>query len=249
MNNSIHLIILSIAVLAGGYYVYKELNKLKKQMKLLEDKDVQNKEGTQLSNTNIEGTTNTLVSEQMRNSEITHPQYEYTDNELTEGRLERDFANFSYESDTGESDSQEVSLKQEEKQVNEYTHQMLNNDTDTLVSSSILVEDTNKNNELENMPVKMSETHENPLLNDNILVSETYEDSLTMNNTTETESMLQDNIDSVKTELIDDEHTTDEVGTINNNLAENIVEMTLKSENTDSMNNICLLYTSPSPRD
>ena len=29
MNNSIHLIILSVAVLVGGYYFYREINKMK----------------------------------------------------------------------------------------------------------------------------------------------------------------------------------------------------------------------------
>ena len=99
MNNSIHLIILSIAVIAGGYYVYKELNKIKMHINTLESKDKKS-----ITKNNEQNNSNaTLVSENIGGN---NPNYEYTDAELVEDSiLKRDFANFKYESDTGESEN------------------------------------------------------------------------------------------------------------------------------------------------
>ena len=72
MNNSIHLIILSIAVIAGGYYVYKELNKIKMHINTLERKDKKS-----ITKNNEQNNSNaTLVSENIGGN---NPNYEYTD--------------------------------------------------------------------------------------------------------------------------------------------------------------------------
>ena len=79
MNNSIHLIILSVAVLVGGYYFYREINKMKDKF------------------SNLERLHHNIKDDEKEKEKPLPNQTFYSNVETNNAILENEFANFTYD--------------------------------------------------------------------------------------------------------------------------------------------------------
>lgn len=171
MNNSIHLIILSVAVLVGGYYFYREINKMKDKFSNLErfthkdeEKD-KSKPPTYYSNT----TTNQAVLES-EFANFTYDENENTDSENNNiENIEENIVN-EPQDDILEQTPSEI---EDEIYLNKNAH---TNEQDSFVSN--IINDSENDNTVDFISKENNEIFNNNLETENVdLVEKSIEDT------------------------------------------------------------------------
>jgi hypothetical protein len=127
MNNSIHLIILSVAVLVGGYYFYKEINKIKDKFSNLErlHHNIEEKKEKPTSHHNFYSNNN-------------------PDQETNNASLETEFANFTYEENENSDSENNLENIADEQQTIQQNHDESSSEV-SIIGDIINGEDTNYN--------------------------------------------------------------------------------------------------------
>jgi hypothetical protein len=125
MNYQIHILVLSVIVVIGGYLGYTEIKKLKDKVNLLEKtnekKNSININPNIVNNNEIKQDSNfeNKLDNKLENNELqNNEKYLYTDGELTNG-LARDFANFSYQTDESTADTEEFPRYEQNETIEE----------------------------------------------------------------------------------------------------------------------------------
>jgi hypothetical protein len=125
IHNKIHILVLSVIVVIGGYLGYTEIKKLKDKVNLLEKtnekKNSININPNIVNNNEIKQDSNfeNKLDNKLENNELqNNEKYLYTDGELTNG-LARDFANFSYQTDESTADTEEFPRYEQNETIEE----------------------------------------------------------------------------------------------------------------------------------
>lgn len=140
MNNSIHLIILSVAVLVGGYYFYREINKMKDKFSNLERLHLSKDEEKDKSKSPPTFYANTTTNNAMLETEFANFTYDENENTDSENNnIDENIVNEQMD-DILEQTPSDINL-------NENAYHNNNHEPDSFVSS--IINDTETENRMD----------------------------------------------------------------------------------------------------